>query len=63
MMVGSGNTQDGLHKSKVDPYGVCSLRAKTNSVLCAQCGRWIHSGCTGVIIVTIKLLKFCLQKT
>ena len=31
-----------MSKSKVDPYGVCSLRVKTNSVLCVQCGKWIH---------------------
>ena len=38
--VSSGITQDGLSKSKVDPCGVCSLRVRANSALCAQCGRW-----------------------
>ena len=46
VMVGSRNKKkDGMSKSKVDPYGVCSLRAKANSVLCVQCGKRIHSRC------------------
>ena len=52
VMVSTGITQDGLSKSKVDPCGVCSLRVKTNSVLCVQCGKWIHGRCAGVKRVT-----------
>ena len=47
-MVSSGITQDGLSKRYIGPCLVSSLRVKTNSVLCAQCGNWIHSGCAGV---------------
>ena len=39
VMVSGGITKDGMSKSKVDPCGVCSLRAKANSVLCVQCGK------------------------
>ena len=39
-------TKDGMSKSKVDPCGLCSLRVKANSVLCLQCGKWIHSRCS-----------------
>ena len=42
-MVSRGITQTGLSKSKVDPCGICSSRVKTNSVLCVQCSRLIHS--------------------
>ena len=39
-MTVSGNiTKDGLHKSKVDRCGVCSLSAEANSILCVQCGK------------------------
>ena len=41
-MVIGGITQDGISRSKVDPYGVFSLRVMVNSVLCVQCGKWIH---------------------
>ena len=34
-----------MSRSKVDPCGVCSLRLKDNSVLCVQCGQWIHGRC------------------
>ena len=47
-MVSSGITQDGMSESKVDPCVVCSLRVKANSVLCVQCGRWIHGKRPGV---------------
>ena len=49
VMVSGGITKDGMSKSKVDRCGVCSLRVKANSVLC---GKWIHSRCTGVKMVT-----------
>ena len=38
VMVSGSVIEDGLSKSLVDPYRVCSLRVKTNSVLCVQCG-------------------------
>ena len=47
-MVRSGITKDGMSKSKVDPCGVCSIRGKASSVLCVQCGKWIHGRCAGV---------------
>ena len=50
-MVSSGITKDGMSKRKVDPCGVCSLRVKSNSVLCVQCGKWIHGRCAGVKMV------------
>ena len=48
VLVSAGITNDGISESKVDPSGVCSLRVKANSVLCLQCGKWIHSRCVGV---------------
>ena len=33
---------DGLCKSNANLCGICSLRLKANSVLCVQCGKWIH---------------------
>ena len=56
-MVSGGIIKDGMPKSKVDPCGVCSLRAKANSVLCLQCGKWIHGRCAGVKMVTPKCKK------
>ena len=55
VMVSCGITKDGLSKSKVDPFGVCGLRVKANSVLCLRCGKWIHGRCAGVKMVTPKL--------
>ena len=52
MMVNGGITKDGLSKCKVDPCGICSLRVKADSVLCVQCGEWIHGGCAGLKRVT-----------
>ena len=53
MIVSSGGiTKDGMSKSKVDPCGVCSLRVKANSVLCAQCGMCVHGRCVRMIRVT-----------
>ena len=46
MMVSGGITKDGMSKM------VCSLRIKANSVLCVQCGKWIHGRCAGVKRVT-----------
>ena len=48
VMVSGSITKDGMSKSKVDRCGVCSLRVKANSVLCVQCGRWIHGICARV---------------
>ena len=47
--------KDGLSKSKVYPCRVSSLRIKANSVLCVQCGRWIHGRCVRVIRVTPRI--------
>ena len=52
IIVSCGNTKEGLSKSKVDPCVVSSFRVKANSVLCVQCGKWIHGRCAGVKIVT-----------
>ena len=54
VMVCGGNTKDGMSKSKVDPCGACSLRAKANSVLFLQCGECIHSRCAGMKRLTPK---------
>ena len=35
----------GLSKCKVDSCGICRLRVMANSVLCVQCGKWIHGRC------------------
>ena len=51
-MICGGITKDGMSKSKVNPCGICSLRAKANSVLCLHCAIWIHSRCPGVKMVT-----------
>ena len=42
VMVSSGITKDGLSERTVDPCGVGCLRVKVNSILCVQCGKWIH---------------------
>ena len=47
-MVCGGITKDGMSKSKVDLYLVCSLRVKASLVMCIQCGKWIHGRCIGV---------------
>ena len=52
VMVSSGITLVGLSKSNVDPCGVCCMRVMANSVLCEQCGMWIHGRCAGVKSVT-----------
>ena len=51
-MVCGGITKDGMSKNVVDPCGFCSLRVKTNFVLCLQCFKWIHGRCAGVKSVT-----------
>ena len=48
VLVCGGITKDDMSKSKFDPYWVCSLRVRANSVLCLGCGSWIHSRCAGV---------------
>ena len=47
--------KDGLSRGKVDPCGLCGLTVKANSVLCVQCGKWIHDRCARVKRVTPKL--------
>ena len=54
VMVCSAIMEDGMFKSKVDPCGVCSLRAKANTVLCLQCGKWTHGRCAGAKMLTPK---------
>ena len=54
VMFCGGITKDVMSKSKVDPCRVCSQRAKTNTVLCLQCGKWIHGRCAGMKRVTPK---------
>ena len=41
--------------SKIDPCGICGKRVMANSVLCAKCGKWIHSRCAKVKRVTPRL--------
>ena len=55
VMVSGGITMDGISKSNVDRYGVCSLRVKTNTVVCFQCGKWMHDRCAIFKWVTQKL--------
>ena len=43
-----------MSKSKVDPFGVCNMRAKATSALCVQCGKWIHGRCACAKMVTPK---------
>ena len=57
VMVSGGITKDGMSKSKVDPCGVCSLRVKVNSVLCLQCGKWIHGRCARGKMATPKFSR------
>ena len=52
VMVCGGITNDDISKRKVDPYEVCTLRVKSSSVLCVQCGKWIHGRCVRVKRVT-----------
>ena len=54
VMVSGGITKDGICKREVVPCVVCSLRVKVDSVLCLHCGKWIHSRCVGVKMVTPK---------
>ena len=49
-----GITKDGLFEYKVGPCGMCILKVKESSVFCVQCGKWIHSKCVGVKMVTAK---------
>ena len=45
-MVSDSISMDGTSKSKVDPCGVCNLRAKANSDLFQRCGKWINGRLT-----------------
>ena len=63
VLVSGRITKDSMSKSKIDPCGVCSLKVKAKSVLCIQCGKWIHGRCAGVIISNSKVFKkICMQK-
>ena len=57
MMVSDGITKDGLSKSKVNSCGVCSLREKDKSYICAECDKLIHGRCARVKMVTAKLSR------
>ena len=57
IMVSSGITKDGMSKSKADPCGDCSLRAKANLVFFVQCGKWMHGRCARVKRGTPQLKK------
>ena len=46
-----------MSKSKANPCGICSLREKANSILCVQCGKWVHSRCAGVKRVSAMLSR------
>ena len=52
----------GKTKVMVDPCGVCSFGVMSNSVLCLQCGRWIHGWCAGVKRVNKIFAKIYMQK-
>ena len=57
MMFRGGITKDGLSTSKVGLHVVISWRVKANYVLCVQHGKWIHSKCIGVKMVTSKFSR------
>ena len=44
-----------LYKSKIYPCGVCGRRVMANSVLCTQCGNWVHGKCAKIKRVTARL--------
>ena len=44
-MVSGDITKDGSSKRKIDPWWVCILRVKDNSVLYVQCAKWINGRC------------------
>ena len=54
VMVSGGITKNGMSKGKVDPCRVCSVRVKTNSIWCLQCGKCINGRHGGVKMVTPK---------
>ena len=52
-----------MSKIKVDPCVICSLIVKVSSILCIQCGKWIHARCVRVIMVTPRLsINFACRK-
>ena len=57
VMVSGGITKDGMSKSEVDRCGECSLRVNANSILCVQCGKWIHCRHARVKRVTPKFTR------
>ena len=44
-----------LHKSKIDPGGICGRRVMANLVLCTKCGSWVHGKCAKIKRVTARL--------
>ena len=55
VMVTEGITKECLYK--IYPCGVCGLRVMANSVVCVQCGNWIHGRCARVKRVTAQLSR------
>ena len=49
---GGGILKDWVSISKVHSRGICGLGMKHNSVLCVRYGKWIHSRCAGVKMMT-----------
>ena len=62
VMVSGRVTKDGASESKVGPSEICSLRAKVNSVLCVQYGKWIHGRSAGLKTVPPVKKKIHMQK-
>ena len=58
VIVSGSITLDGLSKSKLDLYGICTLRVKANSVLCVQCGKRIYCRCAGVRRLTPQFSRY-----
>ena len=52
---------DNLPLSKAYPCEICGLMVKVSLTLCVKCGRWIHSRCTGLRMVTPHCQSICLQ--
>ena len=52
VMVSGGITNDGLNKGKVYLCDVLNFLIKANSVLCEECGKFIHRRCDGVRSLT-----------
>ena len=49
--------KDSLSGSKIYPLRIRRLRAKYNSALCVQCGKWIHRSRAGLKTTTPELSR------